>query len=245
MARSEAKRTGRKAERPAARGRPRDEDIDRQVVAAVLQVLRLGGYKAVTIEGIARRIQRARTSIYRRWPSKPHLVAYCIVNTMGASPATDTGALRGDLGAAVDTLRRAFTGPLRHALPGLVADMANDPQLAHAVRHEVLAPRRKSMRSALNRARLRGEARTALDDELVLDFLAAPFYFRALFGHAPIDRRMARNIVEYVLQIVARGATSSHKPGRPPSLTKRSANPRSREPGPYSPEAFLLQRGRR
>ncbi len=210
IAESEANRTGRK-QRPAARGRPRDEDIDRQVVAAVLQVLRSGGYRAVTIEGIARRIQRARTSLYRRWPSKPHLVAYCIVNTMGASPATDTGALRRDLGAAVDTLRRAFTGPLRQALPGLVADMANDRQLAHAVRHEVLARRRASMRSALNRARLRGEARTGLDDELVLDILAAPFYFRALFGHAPIDRRMARNIVEYVLKIVARGRASAHR----------------------------------
>jgi len=211
IAESAADRTGRKADRPATRGRPRDEDIDRQVVAAVLHVLRVGGYRAVTIEGIARRIRRARTSIYRRWPSKPHLVAYCIVNTMGASPATDTGVLRGDLAAAVDTLRRAFTGPLRQALPGLVADMANDPELAHAVRHEVLARRRKSMRNALNRARLRGEAREALDEELVLDFLAAPFYFRALFGHAPIDRRMARNVVEYVLKIVGRGRAATRK----------------------------------
>ena len=207
---SAAKRTGRKAQSRATRGRPRDEDIDRQVVAAVLQVLRFGGYRAVTIEGIARRIGRARTSIYRRWPSKPHLVAYCIVNTLGASPAADTGVLRRDLGAAVDTLRRAFTGPLRQALPGLVADMAQDPKLAHAVRHEVLARRRKSMRGALNRARLRGEARAGLDDELVLDFLAAPFYFRALFGHAPIDRRLARNIVEYVLKIVADAKHQRH-----------------------------------
>jgi AcrR family transcriptional regulator len=190
--------------RHATRGRPRNENIDRQVVAAVLQVLRTGGYKAVTIEGIARRIRRARSSIYRRWPSKPHLVAYCIVSTMGASPAADTGALREDLRAVVDTLRRAFTGPLAQALPGLVADMAHDRELADAVRHEVLAPRRKSMREAFTRARLRGEALKPLDGELLLDILAAPFYFRALFGHAPINRRMARDVVEYVLKIVAR-----------------------------------------
>jgi len=186
-----------------SRGRPRNANIDKQVLSAVLQVLRTRGYKAVTIDGIARRVKRARSSIYRRWPSKPHLVAYCIVTAMGASPATDEGALRKDLRAAADTLRRAFSGPLKQALPGLVADMAQDRELAEAVRHQVLAARRKSMRDAIERARARGEARTALDVELLLDMLAGPFYFRTLFGHARIDRRMTRDVVEYVLKIVA------------------------------------------
>jgi len=183
-------------------GRPRNERIDRQVVSAVLQVLRTRGYRAVTIEGIARKVRRARSSIYRRWPSKPHLVAYCIVSTMGARPAADEGALGKDLRAAVATLRRAFTGPLGQALPGLVADMAHDRELAQAVRREVLAPRRKSMRDAFDRARARDEARGALNIDLLLDLLAAPFYFRALFGHARIDRRMTRDVVDYVLKIV-------------------------------------------
>jgi len=204
---SETRHGGRAAALPArghrTLGRPRNERIDRQVVSAVLQVLRTRGYRAVTIEGIARKVRRARSSIYRRWPSKPHLVAYCIVSTMGASPAADEGALGKDLRAAVATLRRAFTGPLGRALPGLVADMAHDRELAQAVRREVLAPRRKSMRDAFDRARARGEARGALHIDLLLDLLAAPFYFRALFGHARIDRRMTRDVVDYVLKIVA------------------------------------------
>lgn len=186
-------------------GRPRDEAIDRQVVAAVLRVLRTDGYKAVTIEGIARAVKRARASLYRRWPTKSHLVAYSIVSTMGASPAPDTGALRKDLLLAAETLRQAFAGPLRQALPGLVADMAHDRSLARAVRREVLAPRRQSMREALERARVRGEAHAFLDIELLLDLLAGPFYFRTLFGHAPVDRRMTRHVVDDVLKIIARG----------------------------------------
>jgi AcrR family transcriptional regulator len=186
-------------------GRPRDEAIDKQVVSAVLRVLRTGGYKAVTIERIARTVKRARASLYRRWPSKSHLVAYSIVSTMGASPAPDTGTLREDLLLAVDTLREAFVGPLRQALPGLVADMAHDPRLARAVRRQVLAPRRQSMREALERARLRGEASAPFDIELLLDMLASPFYFRTLFRHASVDRRMTRQVVDDVLKIVARG----------------------------------------
>ncbi len=185
------------------RGRPRNEKIDRAVVAAVLEVLRTRGYQAVTMVGIARKVKRARASIYRRWPGKPYLVADCLVSAMGASPAPDTGALRGDLRAAVGTFQRAFSGPLKRALPGLVADMAHDPQLAEAVRRQVLAPRRKSMRDALDRARARGEARRGLDTELLLDLLAGPFYFRTLFGHGRVDRRLTREVVEHVLKIVA------------------------------------------
>jgi AcrR family transcriptional regulator len=186
------------------RGRPRNSHIDREVVSAVLKTLRQGGYRAVTLEGIARRVKRARTSLYRRWPSKRHLVAYSVLSEMGARPAADTGTLRGDLRAAVATLQRAFAGPLRPALAGLVADMAHDAQLADIIRREVLGTRRRSMRAAFARAAVRGEARADLEPELLLDMLTGPFYYRALIGHAPISRRMAYDVVEYVLRIVAR-----------------------------------------
>jgi AcrR family transcriptional regulator len=190
-----------------ALGRPRDERIDTEVVSAVLSALRGGGYGAVTIDGIARKVKRARTSIYRRWPSKRHLVAYAVVSEMGENPAADTGALREDLEAAVETLLNAFAGPLGQALAGLVADMAQDIELAETIRQEVLAARRKSMREAFARARARREIRTDLDIELVLDMLTGPFYYRTLFGHAPITRRMTRDIVDYVLRVAARKRT--------------------------------------
>ena len=185
-------------------GRPRNPRIDREVVTAVLEVLRRGGYRAVTLEGIARKVKRARTSLYRRWPSKRHLVAYTVLSEMGASPAADTGSLRGDLEATVGTLLRAFAGPLRQALPGLVAEMAHDAELARTFRRQVLEARRKSMRAAFARARARGAARAHLELEVLLDMLTAPFYYRALFGHAAISRRMAADVVEYVLRIAAR-----------------------------------------
>ena len=201
-------RRGRGAGSPGTsrkgRGRPRNSRIDREVVSAVLKTLRQGGYRAVTLEGIARRVKRARTSLYRRWPSKRHLVAYSVLSEMGARPAADTGSLRGDLRAAVATLQRAFAGPLRTALAGLVADMGHDAELADIIRREVLGTRRRSMRAAFARAAVRGEARADLEPELLLDMLTGPFYYRALIGHAPISRRMAHDVVEYVLRIAAR-----------------------------------------
>ena len=88
---------------------------------------------------------------------------------MGASPAPDTGVLRKDLEVVVDMLLRAFGGSLRQALPGLVADMAHDPELAEAIRKKALAVRRRSMRGAFARAAARGEVLGKLDIELILD----------------------------------------------------------------------------
>lgn len=193
-------------------GRPRDDRIDTDVVAAVLETLLERGYRAVTIEGVARTAGRARSSIYRRWRSKRELVVYAVLSAMGNKPAADTGELRKDLEAAVDTLRNAFAGPLGRALAGLVADMAQDATLAHTIRGEVLAARRSSMRQAFARAQARGESRGDLDIELALDMLTGPFYYRALFGHAPITRRMTGEVVSYVLRIAAlaaQGARSS------------------------------------
>jgi AcrR family transcriptional regulator len=187
---------------PSGVGRPRDTRIDKEVVAAVLNALKSGGYEAVTIDGIARHVGRARSSLYRRWPSKRHLVVYAVVSELGENPATDTGSVRGDLEAAVGTLLRAFRGPLGRALAGLVADMARDAALAFTIRRHVLAPRRRSMREAIERAQVRGEARDGLDVELVLDMLTGPFYFRTLFGHAPMSLKTARDVVDCVLRVI-------------------------------------------
>jgi AcrR family transcriptional regulator len=199
----------------AGLGRPRDERIDTEVVSAVLNVLRTKGYGAVTIDGIARKVKRARTSLYRRWPSKRHLIAYAVVSEMGHNPAADTGVLRRDLEAAVETFLKAFAGPLGQALAGLVADMAQDDELAQIIRVEVLAARRKSMREAFDRARARGEVRPDLEIELVLDMLTGPFYYRTLFGHAPITRRMTRDVVSYVLRVVTSDGEGMNGVGAP------------------------------
>src|ERR1700683_2341209 len=135
---------------PKTAGRPRDARIDTEVITAVIGELQKGGYGAVTIDGIAKNVGRARTSLYRRWPSKRHLVAYAVVGELGENPAADTGTLRGDLLSAVTTLWRAFRGPLGHALAGLVADMAQDAALAPSILTGVIVSATRSHGEAVS-----------------------------------------------------------------------------------------------
>ena len=185
--------------RRAMRGRPKDKRIDEDVVLAVLNTLKSKGYRHVTIERIAKTVGRARTSLYRRWPSKRHLVAYAVVSTLEAEPAPDSGSLRQDLICAVDTLRRAFSGPLGRALPGLVADMAHDLELARIIRGEVLFRRRTSIRNAILRGIARAEIRRGIHIDILIDQLTAPCYFRVLLGHAKITRGFVETVVDYAL----------------------------------------------
>ncbi|MGA7822840.1 MAG: TetR/AcrR family transcriptional regulator C-terminal ligand-binding domain-containing protein [Steroidobacteraceae bacterium] len=54
---------------------------------------------------------------------------------------------------------------------------------------------RRSMRDAFARAAARGEVLGRLDIELILDMLTGPFYYRTLFRHVRIGRRMTLRIV--------------------------------------------------
>jgi AcrR family transcriptional regulator len=181
-------------------GRPVDASIERAVVDTVLLELRCTGYRSITMEGIARKIGCARASLYRRWPSKRHLVAYAVVTELGANPSPDTGSLRRDLMGAVRTLITGFQGALGPALAGLVGEMADDPALARTIRKEVLAKRRRSIRAAFRRGIKRGEIRSDVNIELLMDMLTAPFYFRTLFGHVKLRSAMIEAVVDTVLR---------------------------------------------
>jgi AcrR family transcriptional regulator len=186
------------------RGRPKDGRIDKDVVVAVLNLLKAKGYRHVTIERVAKTVNRARTSLYRRWPSKRQLVAYAVLSTLNAVPIADSGSIREDLISAVESLRRAFSGPLGQALPGLIADMAHDAELARIIRDEVLVPRRASIKQAISRGVDRGEIRGDIPTDSLIDLLTAPFYFRALFGHARINRPLIETIVDCALRAARR-----------------------------------------
>ncbi len=181
-------------------GRPVDRSIDRAVVDAVLLELKLHGYRSITMEGISRKTGRARASLYRRWPSKRHLVAYAVVSELGAHPTPDTGSLRLDLMRTVETLVTGFQGALGSAVAGLVGEMADDPVLARTIRKDVLAKRRRSIRAAFRRGIKRGEIRADVNVELFIDILIAPFYFRALFGHLKLSAKMIETVVDSVLR---------------------------------------------
>lgn len=57
------------------RGRPRREGADEEILAVARNVLSEGGYGALTVDTVAEQAGVAKTTVYRRWPSKGALIA--------------------------------------------------------------------------------------------------------------------------------------------------------------------------
>ncbi len=57
------------------RGRPRREGADAEILAAAREMLAEVGYRDLTVDAVAERVGVAKTTVYRRWPTKAALVA--------------------------------------------------------------------------------------------------------------------------------------------------------------------------
>ncbi|MER7795234.1 TetR/AcrR family transcriptional regulator [Streptomyces sp. NPDC097640] len=193
------------ADAPRTAGRKKDPQIDSAALQATLELLEEVGYAETSFSKVAARVGVHRPAIYRRWPSKQHLVTEAVGATLGQEPTPDTGDLRADLITGITTLVDAFTGTMvGQVLPALVADLAHHPRLREDFLASVFHPRRDSTARRLRTAADRGEIRPDFDLEFVLDALAAPVYYRTLFGHAPVSRDVAEQSVDLVLASLTR-----------------------------------------
>ena len=192
----------------ARRGRPRDSGVDRRVLSAAWGLLHAGGYTALNVDDVAERAGVAKTTLYRRWPTKDHLAIAVGAQMLGEVPIPDTGDLRRDLtefaAALADSLNR-----LRMAghygggkSPGLAAELvaaaARHPDIGEVVR-AMYAERHALARARLERAVSREGLRPDLDQGLLVEQLVGPIYYRILITGAPADRGYAERLVEALL----------------------------------------------
>ncbi|GAA1433915.1 TetR/AcrR family transcriptional regulator [Mycobacterium cookii] len=115
-------------------GRPRDGRIDSDVLRATAELIGETGYADLSVDAIARRAGTSKPAIYRRWPSKAHLVHEAVFPISDATALPDTGSLAGDVREMVRRTAAVLSTPAaRAALPGLVGEMAADLTLHAAL----------------------------------------------------------------------------------------------------------------
>src|SRR5215211_3416663 len=152
MARSNNR--GAVAGRPA-RGQATTEALHR----AVQELLEEVGYRALTIEGVAARSGVAKTSIYRRWPSKAEMVFDLMLHSSAELPGMDDrGSLTGDIQALSARIVALVAGPLgRGIFPGLICDAAGDRALMQRFQATFVADGRDQIAQVLERSVRRGD----------------------------------------------------------------------------------------
>lgn len=141
-------------------GRPHDRSHDALILATTLDLLAERVYDRVTMDDVAARTAKAKTTLYRRWATKDDLVLAAI-HSIGRPPEIDRlpdlGSLRSDLLAVIDS--PWLGGPERRLsiFVGLTSAARGSEALAGAVRTEVTEPYVQIYRRLLDRAIDRGE----------------------------------------------------------------------------------------
>lgn len=209
-------------------GRPRDVGVERRVLDAAAHVLAQHGHQALTVDAVAARTGIAKTTLYRRWPTRAHLLA-AVAQAALAPPVTrSTDDLAADVRDALGTLTTAL-GRASHAglLAEVVAASAHHPDLRAAL-HALGEVRRGATRARLARAVADGHLAPGTDVELVLDQLLGPLYLQVLvLGGVPTPDYL-RRLTDSVLTGAGYSARrrGSDRPARTPlrSTTSRSAS---------------------
>lgn len=152
-------------------GRPYDHSRDHEILVITLDALAENDYEHMTLDAIALRAKRAKTTLYRRWPSKVDLVV-AAVQAVGRPPEADAlpdeGSLRDDLLAVIDS--PWLGGPERRAsiFAGLMGAARSSAQLADTVRTTVTEPYAQLYLSLLCRALEQGRVAPAMRPKLPL-----------------------------------------------------------------------------
>jgi AcrR family transcriptional regulator len=204
---------------PPAGSKPRRQTKTRaRLLAAADRILRSDGYARLTMERVAGESGVAKTTLYRRWPTKAALCMDLYLDVAARElHDPDTGNVASDLKQIANTVihlqTRTVAGP---ALIGLIAEAQVNPGTRAAFLAEFADRRREISRVVLRRAIEHGELRADTDIDLVIDALGGAVTFRLLQGHAPLTKKFTDALVTLILSGCRVSAVVPKKTGRDP-----------------------------
>ena len=167
-------------------GRPRRADVEAVVRTATVRLVGERGYAGTTLDDIARAAEVAKTTVYRRWPSKADLVLDALADRLGEPPVPSTG---GHLRETVAWLAARISDPsVQGMLVGLVGEGVGDAGVRSALRRRIRQPFEDRLATAW------GADPAAVD-------LAFDVVVGALLHHAALSGSIETRVVDAVTDV--------------------------------------------
>jgi AcrR family transcriptional regulator len=171
-------------------GRPREEATEQAITLAARQVLAEKGLSRMSMETVAARAGVAKSTLYRRWPSKVELAVHAVAVTFDTVDTTDKGSLAADMRSGIEQAARLLRDPSTGgAYAALLAESARDPEgVGAAVRASLSTRLRALVATSVERAISRGEIRPEMADvDLLADVVVGAVLHRSLATGGPDD----------------------------------------------------------
>ncbi len=189
-------------DRQAQAGRPRSDEAHRAILEATLELLAEASFSDLTVEGVATRAGVGKATIYRRWPSKLHMVVEAFSELPGLEEV-DSGSVAQDLEEMLRSyLQTLNSTPLARVMPSLAGERAHNSDLSELL-DPLLRGRRQPILAALARGVERGEIRDDVDLELAADLIFGPIAMRVFFSGTRINPRIVHPTIEAILRGLA------------------------------------------
>lgn len=190
------------------RGRPRDARLDRGITDAALEVLAESGVAGFSVAQVAARSGVAKTTIYRRYPSRDALLAGALERLNDDLPDLPApGPVRDRLVQVLDGIRRRSPNGTQGRLLGQVA-ATHDPRLGRMVYERVLVPRHRMLRRVVQDGIDAGELRADLDLDALIPILVGPMIYLRTWHRSPLAGRLS---VEAVVDQLIDGMTHAKR----------------------------------
>ena len=185
---------------PRARGRPRSEQARQEILEAAYKLLRDKGFNTVGSHEIAAAAGVSSATLYRWWNSKEEiLLDACFEQMNPILPIPETGS-------GLTRLRRYFLRASEFlvseegtVVARIITGIYEDQRLRRMFLERYVNQRRQIQRKIIEDAIAFGELKPTTDPELLIDMLSGPLFFRWLQGHAPPDKRFAKDILDRVI----------------------------------------------
>ncbi|MFF4649875.1 TetR/AcrR family transcriptional regulator [Streptomyces sp. NPDC001380] len=171
-----------------AKGRPRSAAADRAILDATRAALAELGWGGLTMGHVAERAGVAKTTLYRRWPSRNELAVDAVADLFEDLEIVDLGSLQADIEAVVQRFAALLSRPeTQAALLALFAEGTRDPLLRRRIREAIVDPQKELVRCGRARAQERGELPPDADEaaareevDLIFDTIAGTVEHRIL-----------------------------------------------------------------
>lgn len=171
------------------------------ILDAAAKLLTEHGAAGVTIDGVGERSGVARTTIYRHWPSRAHLVFDAFQSLFQVHEVSlPTGPLRERLeGMLLNLVNGLTSSPWAPAVTTLIDAADRDPEMRQLL-HDFLASRMEAVRPLLRAAMDAGELRADLRIEATIAMLSGAVFYRRLVSREPADAQFVAEIVDQFLR---------------------------------------------
>ncbi|MBL8937843.1 MAG: TetR/AcrR family transcriptional regulator [Archangium sp.] len=175
----------------------RGDVVVNRVLEVTLSELGRVGLERLSVPEVAERAGVNKTSVYRRWPTKQHLVKAALQQSMEATTRPpETGALGSDLASLAASLADFITSPTGL---GVVRTVMADGDSAEAKALTATmwkGPVRDLPRAALEQAIARGELKPDTDVELLLFTVAGAVMHRVFIERGRVDDAWLERLVK-------------------------------------------------